>query len=59
MSVTYGGMKEELPEKAQNRVAEIFVQKRHGAGLNAAVEAIAYNEVGSVSQFNNKPWNVC
>ena len=42
---------EEQPaEKAQHRIAEIAVQRRHGAGLDAAREAIAHDQFGAVAQ---------
>ena len=42
---------EEQPaEEAQHRVAEIAVQRRHGAGLDAAGEAIAHHQLGAVAQ---------
>ncbi|KIT98664.1 hypothetical protein QU38_02930, partial [Staphylococcus aureus] len=37
-------------DQAEHRIAEIFVEHRHGAGRDAAFEAIAHHQLGAVAQ---------
>jgi len=42
--------KEQPPQKTQTRIAQIAVQRRHGAARDPALEAIAHHDVGACAQ---------
>ena len=54
MKVAAGAAEKEPPDAGQHRVPEIFVQRRHGVGLDAAFETIAHHELVAVAQFLEK-----
>ena len=45
-----GVLEEEPAEEAQHRIAEIAVERRHGAGRDAAREAVAHHELVAGAQ---------
>ncbi len=46
---------EEQPaDEAQHRIAEIAVQRRHGAGGDPALEPVAHDEVGAAAQARDE-----
>src|SRR5581483_10648280 len=49
VEVADGRVEEPAADEAEHRVAEISVQRRHGAGADAAAEAIAHDEIGAVA----------
>ncbi len=51
IAVSDAGAEEEIYKPAQSGIAKIFVQRRHGARLDAASEAIAHDEVVALAKF--------
>ena len=46
--------KEQPADAAEHRIAEITVQERHGAGRDAALEAVAHDQIAAVAQFRHE-----
>ena len=51
MKIAAGVREQEAADGRQDRVPEIAVQKRHGAGRDAAPEAVSHDEVVSVAKL--------
>jgi hypothetical protein len=45
VKIPTGTAKQQLADAAQDRVAEIAVQRRHGARLDATTKAIAHHQL--------------
>jgi hypothetical protein len=54
MEVAHRTAKEEPPDAAQHRVAEVAVQQRHGARRDAAGKAVAHHQVRALAQLGEK-----
>ena len=50
VGVAHAGLEEEVQRAGEDRVADVAVQPRHGAGLDA-VHAVAHHEVGAVLEL--------
>ena len=51
MEIAARAAEEDAADGGQHRVAEIAVQRRHRAGLDAAVETVAHHQVVAVAQL--------
>ncbi len=49
-----GDLEEESADEAEDGVAEVFVKRRHGSGLDLAAEAIAHDEVVALFEFGEE-----
>ena len=58
MEVADGGFEKPAAHEAEDRVAEVAMQERHGSGSDAAGEAVAHDEVGAIAQFGEETWDV-
>src|SRR5258708_32092476 len=58
VAVAYSRTEEKIHQPAQTGIAKISVQRRHGAGLDAAAKAIAHNEVVAPAQFVDEIGNL-
>ncbi len=54
VEIADGNRKEQAAEKAQDRIAEITMQKRHRPGLDAAFEPVADDEIAAAAQAREK-----
>ena len=54
MEVADAGTEEQAADQAEHGIAEVAVQKRHGAGRDAAGEAVAHDEVAAVPQLRHE-----
>src|SRR5580704_3986279 len=45
VKVAHGYAKEEAADETKHRVTEVFVEGRHGSGLDLAAEAVAHDEI--------------
>ncbi len=54
VGVADGRAEEEVEDAAEHRVADIFVVPGHGAGLDAAFEAIAHHQVVTAAQTQDE-----
>src|SRR5882757_2604709 len=57
VAVAYSRAEEKIHQPAQTGIAKIFVQRRHGAGLDAAAKAIAHDQVVAPAQFVDEIWD--
>src|SRR6202020_2744438 len=51
MEVAAGAFEKQAPYSGQERIAEVFVQRRHRVRLNSAKEPISHDELGAAAQF--------
>src|SRR5919106_6152982 len=58
MKITTGTSKKKSPHSAKHGIAEIPVQKRHGTGLDPALETVSHNQVVPLTQLCHKARNV-
>jgi|GEM_PF-2090456 len=54
MEITNRHPKEKSPDKAEHWITQIFVQKGHGAGLNATAKTISHYQLIALAQRINK-----
>src|SRR5258708_3498721 len=58
VAVAYSRAEEKIHQPAQTGIAKVSVQRRHGAGLDAAAKAIAHDEVVAPAQFVDEIGNL-
>src|SRR5688572_16907418 len=54
MKVPDRGAEKQPPDKTQDRIADIAVQPRHGAGRYAAGKPVAHDEVGAAAKSRDE-----
>ena len=54
VEVAHRDAEEDAADGGEHRVAEIFVQRRHGAGLDAAGEAVAHDQVVALVELGQE-----
>jgi hypothetical protein len=54
MKITYFRVKENFADGGENGVADVAVLPRHGARQDAALEAIAHDQVVALAQLINE-----
>ena len=55
MEIPARAVEEQAADRAQHRIAQIAMQRRHGARLDAAQEPIAHDELIAVAQLLDEP----
>ena len=54
MEVTDADAEEQAPDPAQDRVAQIAMERRHGPGSDPALETVAHDQIHALAQFVHK-----
>ena len=54
MEISHLGMEEDLADGREDRIADVMVLPGHGSGLDAALKAVAHDQVVPLAQFGNE-----